>query len=282
MTTRSGQSFRPRYTDKELDDLTDLILQKVTEIEAKLSEMDNSNFQSKPTAETNGSSGSGSATKNNGKNPVIPIIQEDTTHPQTGGDVLGSNQYLERPQASLLEMANQIIQSGSCSHWLYDRDVKHNGKANTYSFKFNDKHIVLKPLSTETMKYQEPKSAKEEDSKPKKVIEKKKALQILSKKPLERESEEQGVVFALVSKEVKFSAITGFEVVPPKVKKLSDFFDIAPEDLPNELPPMRDVQHAIDFIPGSQLPNLLSYRMNPSEATELKRQVDELLAKGFI
>ncbi|KAL3510980.1 hypothetical protein ACH5RR_030381 [Cinchona calisaya] len=94
MTTRSGQSFKSRYTDKEQGDLIDLILQKVTEIEAKICDTDNSNFQSKPTDETNGSSGSGSATKNNGKNPVIRIIQEDTTHPQTGGDVLGPNQHL--------------------------------------------------------------------------------------------------------------------------------------------------------------------------------------------
>ncbi|KAL3513461.1 hypothetical protein ACH5RR_026178 [Cinchona calisaya] len=152
--------------------------------------MANSNFESKPTAETKGSSGSSSATENNGKNPVIPIIHEHTTQPQTGGDVLEPNQHLERPQASLPEMANQIRQSGRCGH---------NGKANTYSLKFNDKHIVLKPLSAETMKkYQEPISTKEEDSKPKKVIEKKKALQILRKKPFEWESKEQEVVFALV------------------------------------------------------------------------------------
>ena len=40
--------------------------------------------------------------------------------------------------------------------------------------------------------------------------------------------------------------------------------------------------HAIGFMPGSQLPNLLAYHMNPVEYVELKRQVDELLSKGFI
>ncbi|KAL3507023.1 hypothetical protein ACH5RR_032405 [Cinchona calisaya] len=97
--------------------------------------------------------------------------------------------------------------------WLYDRDVEYSGKENTYSFKFNDKHIILKPLSAETMKkYQEPKSTKEEDSKPKKVIEKKKALQILRKKPFEMKSKEQRMVFALVSEEVKFSTTTNIEM----------------------------------------------------------------------
>ncbi|RVW15567.1 Transposon Ty3-I Gag-Pol polyprotein [Vitis vinifera] len=65
-------------------------------------------------------------------------------------------------------------------------------------------------------------------------------------------------------------------------KILDDFSDLWPAELPNELPPMRDVQHAIDLIPGASLPNLPAYRMNPTEHAELKRQVDELLTKGFI
>ena len=45
---------------------------------------------------------------------------------------------------------------------------------------------------------------------------------------------------------------------------------------------MRDIQYAIDLVPGSSLPNLPYYRINLTEHIELKRQVDKLLSKGFI
>ena len=45
---------------------------------------------------------------------------------------------------------------------------------------------------------------------------------------------------------------------------------------------MRDIQHAIDLVLGSSLPNLPRYKMNLAEHAELKRQVDELLNKGFV
>ena len=63
--------------------------------------------------------------------------------------------------------------------------------------------------------------------------------------------------------------------VPLEVKNLlDDFVDMVPKELPNDLPPLRDIQHAIDLVPGSQLPNVPHYRMNPKEKEELNRQVE--------
>ncbi|GKB18012.1 RNA-directed DNA polymerase [Tanacetum coccineum] len=63
---------------------------------------------------------------------------------------------------------------------------------------------------------------------------------------------------------------------------LREFVDVIPDDIPPGLPAMRDIQHCIDFIPGSVIPNRPAYRMNQKEFAELQRQVTELLEKGLI
>ncbi|XP_038972343.1 uncharacterized protein LOC120103936 [Phoenix dactylifera] len=61
-----------------------------------------------------------------------------------------------------------------------------------------------------------------------------------------------------------------------------EFGDIFPEEIPHGLPPTRGIEHQIDLIPGSSIPNRPAYRTSPEEAKEIQRQVDELLQKGFV
>ena len=48
------------------------------------------------------------------------------------------------------------------------------------------------------------------------------------------------------------------------------------------MPPQRDIEFAIDVVPGATLASITPYRMAPMELKELKLQLQELLEKGFI
>jgi hypothetical protein len=60
-----------------------------------------------------------------------------------------------------------------------------------------------------------------------------------------------------------------------------DFVDVFPAELPG-VPPERDAAFEIKLILGTQPIHKAPYRMAPKEQVELKRQLDDLLAKGFI
>jgi hypothetical protein len=66
------------------------------------------------------------------------------------------------------------------------------------------------------------------------------------------------------------------------VSLLQEFEDVFPEDIPSGLPPIRGIEHQIDFIPGTVIPNRPAYRSNPEETKELQRQVEDLLSKGYM
>jgi hypothetical protein len=55
-----------------------------------------------------------------------------------------------------------------------------------------------------------------------------------------------------------------------------------PDVMPEELPPRRQVDHAIEVMSGVAPPAKAPYRMNHEELRELKVQLKELLAKGYI
>ena len=66
------------------------------------------------------------------------------------------------------------------------------------------------------------------------------------------------------------------------VSLLQEFEDVFPEEIPNGLPPIRGIEHQIDFVPGATIPNRPAYRSNPEETKELQKQVGELMEKGYV
>ena len=60
-----------------------------------------------------------------------------------------------------------------------------------------------------------------------------------------------------------------------------EFSDVFPKDLPR-LPLDRDVEFAIELEPGSAPISRRPYHTAPKELAEMKKQLEELLEKGFI
>ena len=60
-----------------------------------------------------------------------------------------------------------------------------------------------------------------------------------------------------------------------------DFLDVFSEELPG-LPPDREVEFTIEVLPGTAPISKAPYRMAPIELAEVKKQIEELLTKGFI
>jgi hypothetical protein len=60
-----------------------------------------------------------------------------------------------------------------------------------------------------------------------------------------------------------------------------EFPDVFPEELPG-MPPKRKVEFAIELIPGTAPISKKAYRVSEPELVELKKQIDELLEKGYI
>ncbi|GKV10835.1 hypothetical protein SLEP1_g22146 [Rubroshorea leprosula] len=90
-------------------------------------------------------------------------------------------------------------------------------------------------------------------------------------------------MFVLLYKDAYFNTNELNDSLPSAIKSLlQDFKEVFPDDVPNGLPPIRGIEHQIDFIPGATIPNRLAYRSNPNETKELQRQVKELMKKGHV
>uniref|UniRef100_A0A2N9EL82 CCHC-type domain-containing protein n=1 Tax=Fagus sylvatica TaxID=28930 RepID=A0A2N9EL82_FAGSY len=58
-----------------------------------------------------------------------------------------------------------------------------------------------------------------------------------------------------------------------------EYEDVFPNDVPSGLPPIRGIEHQIDFVPGATIPNRPTYRSNPKETKELQRAINNIMVK---
>jgi hypothetical protein len=75
-----------------------------------------------------------------------------------------------------------------------------------------------------------------------------------------------------------------FAMMESPVKKIPvvcEYADVFPDELPG-MPPDRDIEFAIELQPGTTPISKRPYHMPPAELAELKKQLQELLDKGFI
>ncbi|XP_076920515.1 uncharacterized protein LOC143581663 [Bidens hawaiensis] len=128
--------------------------------------------------------------------------------------------------------------------WEYDRSIEHDGRSNTYSFMFSGVKITLVP-----------------------------------RKPKQLATKQSGNLLTISQFEDELVEADNVLVLIPLLEEFSDVF---PDDLPDGLPPLRDIQHHIDLEPGSQFPNRPHYRMSLREDEELHRHVEELISKGHV
>ena len=66
-----------------------------------------------------------------------------------------------------------------------------------------------------------------------------------------------------------------------EIPVVCEYPDVFSDDLPG-MPPDRNVEFAIELQPGTAPISRRPYRMPPNELTELKKQLQELLDKGYI
>ncbi|GJV26739.1 putative CCCH-type zinc finger family protein [Tanacetum coccineum] len=146
--------------------------------------------------------------------------------------------------------------------WLFDHRVMHDGYQNTYSFNHNDRRIVLTPMSPSTP-----------SNKPTQSL-----STLLKAEQQEYYSCKDFLLLGLDEKEINIPT----EPHPYVQPLLQAYNQVLPTEILSGLPPLRTIQHKINFIPGFIVPNKLAYQSNPQKMEEMRKQVDRLLQKGLI
>ena len=192
--------------------------------------------------------------------------------------------------------------------WQFDVESMHFGRSNKYTFIHKEKKVVLVPLSLEDIHSSDVTRMKSEESEKRKLCETSKNSKGATPKPsshikppkntsLPRQTEclfmnksdlrevrnTTAPFFVLLHTKVLFSTNDFPSSLPRAVLDLlQDFEDVFSDAVPAGLPPIRDIEHQINLVPGASLSNRPAYRTNPKETKEIQRQVKELFDRGYV
>ncbi|XP_071921799.1 uncharacterized protein [Coffea arabica] len=158
--------------------------------------------------------------------------------------------------------------------WQYDKKTTHDGFTNKYSFLHHNKKMTLVPLT------------------PQQVHEDQLRLQQEHERELAKKSNNSKAIIKAPAMQTSTPSTSGRLDKRPsllaknrEVRKLllskQEFEHVFPNEVPSGLPPLRGIEHQIDFVPRASLPNRSAYKMGPEETEEIQWQVDELLEKGW-
>jgi hypothetical protein len=167
--------------------------------------------------------------------------------------------------------------------WQYDTDSLHHGHSNHYSFMFKGQKIIIHPMTPEQIVKDDlacaAKTAKQLEPSPstsvKSEIKLNAPVLLATRADFDDLRDAHLPCYALVcsSMIVSLDDAPSLDISPAVANLLQEYADVFPKDLPPGLPPLRGIEHQIDLIPGTQLPNRAPYRTNPDEMKEIQQQV---------
>ncbi|XP_072147837.1 uncharacterized protein [Setaria viridis] len=193
--------------------------------------------------------------------------------------------------------------------WEFDTDATHHGRSNKYTLMHKGKKLTLLPMTpaeivqfemeklakstcktASTSENQQvansifpPKNDKVASNSSPNAIKLKDGVMLATKSDLAEICDEDAPCYALICRDVLFSMDDTSSTLPPAVTNLlQEFRYIFPAEIPLALPPIRGIEHQIDFILGVSLPNRAAYRTNPEETKEIQRQVQDHLNRGYV
>jgi hypothetical protein len=178
--------------------------------------------------------------------------------------------------------------------WQFDRQVKHDGFTNKYSFVLNQRLITLVPLTPQQV-YEDQVRLQKKESEQKKKSENQRGAEKNEREKenqslaLERKSERTQKNFYAKVSEIKREMFSNQPMIVLLYKEallntneldlalpssivslLQEYEDVFSEETPHGLPPIRGIEHQIDFVPGATIPNRPVYRSNRIQVDEEK------------